>query len=155
MLWGLRHAELTEVDHVLHESVVVGDLSELSVAEEVRARVTDVREREQNRLSEAELTPGPKPRGGQSINTGPGRSGATDFGEIYSPSQLGYKGGILGKMFYGKDEDTAQFTGEPPRTDLTAPPPGYQTPSPDQPYGVGQAAPKADVDYLNRAEPKR
>ena len=32
----------------------------------------------------------------------------------------------------------AQFTGEPPRTSLTEPPPGYQTPSPDQPYGSGQ-----------------
>jgi hypothetical protein len=106
-------------------------------------------------MNEQAMTPGPRPRGVQSVNTGPGRSGATDFGEIYSPSQLGYKGGILGKMFYGKDEDTAQFTGEPPRTELTEPPPGYQTPSPDQPYGVGQAAPKADVDYLNRAEPKR
>ncbi len=118
--------------------------------------VSDVREHEQNRLSEAELTPGPKPRGVQSINTGPGRSGATDFGEVLSPSQLGYKGGLLGKMFHGKDEDAAQFTGEPPRTELTAPPPGYQTPSPDQPYGVGQSAtPKIDNDYMTRGELKR
>jgi len=31
----------------------------------------------------------------------------------------------------------ATFTGEPTRTSLTEPPPGYLTPSPDQPYGVG------------------
>jgi hypothetical protein len=31
----------------------------------------------------------------------------------------------------------ATFTGEPARTSLTEPPPGYLTPSPDQPYGVG------------------
>jgi hypothetical protein len=31
----------------------------------------------------------------------------------------------------------ATFTGEPTRTSLTDPPPGYLTPSPDQPYGVG------------------
>ena len=57
-------------------------------------------------------------------------------------------------MFGGKDEDAAQFTGEPPRTELTAPPPGYQTPSPDQPYGFGQSAPKVENDYMNRGELK-
>jgi hypothetical protein len=31
----------------------------------------------------------------------------------------------------------ATFTGEPARTSLTDPPPGYMTPSPDQPYGIG------------------
>ena len=117
--------------------------------------VSDVREREQNPLSQAELTPGPKPRGVQSINSGPGRSGATDRGEMLSPSQLGYKGGMFGTMFNGKDEDVAQFTGEPQRTDLTEPPPGYQTPSPDQPYGIGQAPAKAENDYQNRGELKR
>jgi len=49
----------------------------------------------------------------------------------------------------GKDDiETAKFTREPPRTALTEPPQGYQTPSPDQPYGLGakETAPKA-VDY--------
>jgi hypothetical protein len=32
--------------------------------------------------------------------------------------------------------ETATFTGEPPRASLTDPPPGYLTPSPDQPYGL-------------------
>jgi hypothetical protein len=35
-----------------------------------------------------------------------------------------------------KKEEYATFTGEPARTSLTDPPPGYLTPSPDQPYGV-------------------
>jgi hypothetical protein len=35
-----------------------------------------------------------------------------------------------------KKEQYATFTGEPARTSLTDPPPGYQTPSPDQPYGI-------------------
>jgi hypothetical protein len=117
--------------------------------------VTDEREREQNPLGPNELAPGPQPRGGASISTGPGRSGATDFGEMLSPSELGYKGGMFGKMFRGKDEDVAQFTGEPPRIDLTAPPPGYQTPSPSQPYGVGQSTGKVDNDYMTRGELKR
>jgi hypothetical protein len=52
-------------------------------------------------------------------------------------------------MFGGKDEESAKFTGEQPRASLTEPPPGYRTPSPDQPYGVGKerSQPKA-VDYL-------
>jgi hypothetical protein len=33
-------------------------------------------------------------------------------------------------------EQYGTFTGEPPRANLTDPPPGYQTPSPDQPYGI-------------------
>jgi hypothetical protein len=33
-------------------------------------------------------------------------------------------------------EQYATFTGEPPRVSLTDPPPGYMTPSPDQPYGI-------------------
>jgi hypothetical protein len=32
--------------------------------------------------------------------------------------------------------ETATFTGEPARASLTDPPPGYMTPSPDQPYGL-------------------
>ncbi|HZQ13076.1 MAG TPA: hypothetical protein VFB31_09735 [Pseudolabrys sp.] len=116
--------------------------------------VSDEREREQNPLRQSELTPGPAPKGGMRINTGPGRNGATDYGEVLSPSALGFNGGLLGKMFRGKDEDTAQFTGEPPRTELTAPPPGYQTPSPNQPYGVGQAKTKAEDDYMHRGELK-
>jgi hypothetical protein len=32
--------------------------------------------------------------------------------------------------------ETATFTGEPARASLTDPPPGYLTPSPDQPYGI-------------------
>jgi hypothetical protein len=33
-------------------------------------------------------------------------------------------------------EEYGTFTGEPPRASLTDPPAGYQTPSPDQPYGI-------------------
>jgi hypothetical protein len=35
-----------------------------------------------------------------------------------------------------KKEEYGTFTGEPARASLTDPPPGYQTPSPDQPYGI-------------------
>lgn len=33
-------------------------------------------------------------------------------------------------------EEYAKFGGEPPRQDLTDPPAGYRTPSPEQPYGI-------------------
>jgi hypothetical protein len=53
------------------------------------------------------------------------------------PSELGSKG-LFGGIFstFGSSAETAPFTGEPPRDTLTAPPPGYQTPSPNQPYGL-------------------
>jgi hypothetical protein len=35
-----------------------------------------------------------------------------------------------------RKEEYGTFTGEPARASLTDPPPGYQTPSPDQPYGI-------------------
>lgn len=40
-------------------------------------------------------------------------------------------------LFNSNKSEYATFTGEPSRTSLTDPPPGYLTPSPDQPYGVG------------------
>ncbi len=65
-----------------------------------------------------------------------------------APSELGYKGGLFSNMF-GKDDgsEAAKFTGEPPRASLTDPPAGYQTPSPDQPYGVGKKGPEKPADY--------
>lgn len=108
--------------------------------------------REMNPLPPDQLSPGPRPRGVNHANTEP----PSPPGKLLSPNELGYKGGLFGRMFDDKREDFARFTGEPPRTELTAPPPGYQTPSPDQPYGVGQsAAPKVEDDYTTRGEVKR
>jgi hypothetical protein len=53
-----------------------------------------------------------------------------------SPTQLGTQG-IFTKL-WGNKEEYATFTSEPARGSLTDPPPGYLTPSPAQPYGVGQ-----------------
>jgi hypothetical protein len=55
------------------------------------------------------------------------------------PSELGESKSIWSNMFssFKKEGETATFTGEPPRTSLTEPPPGYLTPSPNQPYGIG------------------
>jgi hypothetical protein len=76
---------------------------------------------------------------------------ASGFAGPMSPAELGTKTSIFGSMFGSKDDsEAAKFTGEPPRASLTAPPPGYQTPSPDQPYGVGKDKPKTSTaqDYL-------
>ena len=68
-------------------------------------------------------------------NTGSGSGGYDTAGEEakagaerYSPTQLGFKG-------WGK-KDTVSYTGEPDRSLLTEPPPGYRVPSPNAPYGV-------------------
>ena len=55
---------------------------------------------------------------------------------MMSPSQLGYKGGLWG-IFKGKETESKEFKGEPPRTSLVEPPEGYQTPSPNFAYGTG------------------
>jgi hypothetical protein len=98
-----------------------------------------------------EMTPGQKPRGKVARTTQrPGSSSEfSDTGQRLTPSQLGYTGGLFGTMFGGTPDETAKFTGEPPRASLTEPPPGYQTPSPDQPYGLSERAkaPKA-TNYM-------
>lgn len=55
------------------------------------------------------------------------------------PSELGYGGGLfsLKALGFGSGTDeVGTFKQEPPRTNLSAPPSGYQTPSPTEPYGV-------------------
>jgi hypothetical protein len=56
--------------------------------------------------------------------------------EQSSPSQLGEKKSSFLSFDWLKKEEYGTFTGEPPRVSLTDPPSGYQTPSPDQPYGI-------------------
>jgi hypothetical protein len=56
---------------------------------------------------------------------------------VLSPSQLGVDGGLFKNMFGGNKFETAPFKGEPTRDDLTQPPVGYQTPSPNFAYGTG------------------
>jgi hypothetical protein len=56
------------------------------------------------------------------------------------PAELGSKS-LFSNMFssapWADKTETGTFTAEPPRDNLTAPPPGYQTPSPNHPYGLG------------------
>ncbi len=117
--------------------------------------------RERNKVSAADryeadrlpLRPDQLAPGGDVRTPPSGRETVTtrdsEYGRPLTPSQLGYKGGIFSTLFGAKDkEESAQFTGEPQRSDLTEPPAGYRTPSPDQPYGGGKAAPPKPTDYL-------
>jgi hypothetical protein len=53
-------------------------------------------------------------------------------------------------------QEIATFTGEPPRASLTDPPPGYMTPSPDQPYGLlPEHKPYVPKTLGERLEPTR
>ena len=84
-----------------------------------------------------QIAPGPKPRtrrvGDDGYRPSPNGSGSQ-----IPPSQLGITSGAFSKIFGKDDPEAGRFTGEPPRSALTEPPRGYQTPSPDQPYGVGK-----------------
>lgn len=94
---------------------------------------------ENTRMSPYEVDKGRKAGAGLS----PTPSG--DGGKVLSPGELGYKGGLFSGLLKNTDKDeVAVFEGEGPRTTLTAPPTGYMTPSPNQPYGLGakKEAPK-------------
>jgi hypothetical protein len=75
--------------------------------------------------------PGPAPGAARTGGTNP-VSGA-DY-----PEQAGRSKRTIFSFDWFKKREYATFTGEPPRGSLTDPPPGYLTPSPDQPYGAGQ-----------------
>jgi hypothetical protein len=120
---------------------------------EKNRNISDEREREQNPLRPDQMTPGgdPKKKPGRDDGYEPP---ATGVSSQMMPSELGFKG--IGSFFSGnKKEEAARFTGEPARGSLTDPPPGYQTPSPDQPYGIGKVAPKATDYYTTHSEPAR
>jgi hypothetical protein len=78
--------------------------------------------------------------------TGPvgGSASPEEAGRAMKPSELGGKS-FFKDIFssFSSEAETGTFTGEPARENLTAPPAGYQTPSPDQPYGVGPKNQKA------------
>jgi len=110
-------------------------------AEQERNRnISDEREREQNPLKPSELTPGGDPR---SVRVSSGAPNSATPGDRLSPKEMNEKRSIWSSMFSrDEDDEIGKFTREPPRSALTAPPPGYQTPSPDQPYGLSRTTKK-------------
>jgi hypothetical protein len=89
-------------------------------------------ERSARNLTPSELNP-PGSTGGSGGAGSPASLG--DDGRPVAPSALGYVGGLF-SSFGGQKDESATFQSEPPRSSLTAPPTGYQTPSPAQPYGI-------------------
>jgi hypothetical protein len=70
-------------------------------------------------------------------------------GEQSTPSQLGQPKRSFLSFDWMKSEEYGTFTGEPPRVSLTDPPPGYLTPSPDQPYGIAPDKKKPKAQSLS------
>jgi len=83
-----------------------------------------------------ELTASGKIAAGTSANAGSPQN-PDDSARAMRPSELGSKS-FFSDIFstFSDKGETGTFTGEPTRESLTAPPAGYQTPSPAQPYGL-------------------
>jgi hypothetical protein len=83
------------------------------------------------------------------VNRSASRPGSPDSmgndGKPMQPSELGYFGGLFSSFGGGSKDEVANFDHEPPRTNLTAPPSGYQTPSAAQPYGITKKDNKLSV----------
>ena len=104
-----------------------------------RYKSADEKMRDENRvLRPGELTPGAS-SGGAAPGVSNNKSASTwcENNQRLSPSQLGNSRALFSNMFGRQDDDVGKFTGEPARTSLTEPPRGYQTPSAQQPYGLG------------------
>jgi hypothetical protein len=91
-------------------------------------------------LAPGELAKGKQAGAGRVASPQTIREATRDSGSPVLPSELGYTGGLFETLnpfgtFNKKEEGT--FTGEPPRTNLTQPPTGYQTPSSQYSYGLG------------------
>lgn len=109
-------------------------------AMERNRNISDERELEQNPLRQDQMTPGGNPR--TAARRSDGESNSATPGDRLSTKELNQKTSIWSNMFGSKEDEVAKFTQEPPRASLTAPPPGYQTPSPDQPYGLSKETTK-------------
>ncbi len=108
----------------------------------VDPEVKEVKEAAAARKRGQQVIPDPaKPIGPLELAKGTGKSTAGgDYVDGSKPANMN-EPGFFQRMFKGglwgtPKEEVGTFTGEPPRVTLTAPPPGYLTPSPSAPYGV-------------------
>lgn len=71
--------------------------------------------------------------------TDPSQTGSVEepnIGRPMSPAELNTSSIFTWNSLFGTKTETAPFSGEPTRSTLTEPPPGYQTPSANAPYGT-------------------
>jgi hypothetical protein len=110
----------------------------LEADQERNRNINAEREIEQNPLRPDQLTPGGNPR--TAARRGKIEPYSATPGDRLTATELNDKSNIFTNMFGKKDDEVAKFVKEPPRATLTEPPPGYQTPSPDQPYGLSKGS---------------
>jgi hypothetical protein len=123
------------------------DEAERKAARELANQKVKTPEEERMPLMPSELATR-APRGKTTRDTTTPGSNNSNSPIMMLPSELGYNGGLF-NMFGGTKTETAPFAGEPDRTDLTQPPVGYQTPSPNFAYGAG--ALKAPIETCDAA----
>lgn len=66
---------------------------------------------------------------------------------LLSPSQLGFKNSMISDLFGAGKDESVKFVKEPDRSELSQPPAGYQTPSPNYAYGTGPMDSKTKTEY--------
>jgi hypothetical protein len=185
--WGLRRTDEPDIEYRERAPLVVPPSRNLPKPQEetAAAKTTawpndpDVKRRKQEAAAEkarlkggysAEeqaraLRPSELDQAGRKASDGSspavGRT-AEDTARPMSPTELGAKNAfssLFSSFNPNKAPEVAPFTGEPPRASMTAPPAGYQTPSPNQPYGLGPAkdhyaVPKAEDQAVGTAQTK-
>lgn len=116
------------------------DVAERAAARERAKQKRKTPEEERMPLMPSELAQrAPKGKSSQDTSSPGGNNSNAPI--MMLPSQLGYVGGLFSNPFGSKTTETEKFTSEPERTELTQPPSGYQTPSSNFAYGVGQLKP--------------
>lgn len=113
------------------------DQRKLTVSNRPNQRATPDEPGSHSVLNPDELRRGTNPRAGRV--TDPSQStGSLDevnIGRPMSPGALGASSIFTWDAITGRHQGEAKFAGEPTRGSLTQPPIGYQTPSPNYPYG--------------------
>jgi hypothetical protein len=90
-------------------------------------------------MTPEEMRLGTNPRAARTVD--PRQTNATndlETGRPLTPGEMKSGSIFTWGNLMGSNRETATFTGEPTRGSLTQPPPGYQTPSTNQPYAAGQ-----------------
>ena len=129
-----------------------------AAAEKARLKGTNSVEEQMRVLRPDELDkPGRAAKGNDAKGAG---KTAEESSRPMMPSELGTNtkkifGSII-SSFTPAQPESEPFTGEPTRDSMTAPPAGYQTPSPNYPYGIGTQDRRGKASTLEeRMEPKR
>lgn len=130
------------------------DEAERKAAKEARKQKAVSPEEARMPLMPSELASrGPKGSSRTPDSNSPGSNGS-DKPLMMMPSDLGYVGGLFSNPFSNKKQEAAKFDKEPDRDELTQPPVGYQTPSPNYAYGVGDGKQKAPKEVCDSGSGK-